>query len=67
MISALRKGLKVGSFCFSLSKRFPSRLTEILTHVDKYINAKKEIVEKQRKKEEQKWVQEDNPSPQPKK
>lgn len=39
----------------------------MLTHVDKYINAKKEIVEKQRKKEEQKWVQEDNPSPQPKK
>lgn len=50
-----KKRLKAGYFYFSLLKRFPKDLAEMLAHVNKYINAKKGIVKKQ--KEKRKWKQ----------
>lgn len=47
---ALKKGLKVSKFYFSLSKGFPHDLTKMLTYADKYVNAEG-MVEKQKENE----------------
>lgn len=48
---ALKRGLDGGSFYFSPSKKFSWSIPELLARVEKYINTKKDMVEKQKEKE----------------
>lgn len=51
---ALKKGLKVSSFYYSLSKRFSLDFAELLAHANKYIKAKEWMEEKPKEKGERK-------------
>ena len=62
-MSNLKKGLKGNSFYFFLSRRFSCNFFELLTYVDKYINAKKSMVEKRKEKMKQQRARKDNPAP----
>lgn len=45
-MSTLKRGLWGGNFYFSLSKRFPQTLLELLAHAKKYTNIKEGMVKK---------------------
>lgn len=64
MMLILKKGLKVGPFYFSLSKRFLYDLTKMFTHVDKY-NTKEGMLEKRKEKKSKIGLRRDNLTPQP--
>lgn len=52
MILVLMRGLRVGGFYHSLSKRFPHNPWELLSYSEKYINAEEGMVEKRRERGE---------------
>lgn len=66
-MSTLKRGLHKGYFYFSLSKRFPRDLPQLLAHAEKYVNAKEGMVKKKKEKREHKRPKENRflPSPQP--
>lgn len=58
MMSALLKGLRVGGFFHSLSKRFLHDLSKILSHFKRHINIKEGMAKKRKERREHKHLQE---------